>query len=230
MWRAVACGLAWALGGGTAWAAFGGGTAWADPIPAVQSSSNMEIVGHSDLNGAGHGGEGLALRQYPDGRRILFLAHESAPMCVSIVDVTKPEDPKVVTQIPVDGQNLRCNSLGLSGTTLAVAHQTDKPGQPGAGMNVYDVADPAHPRLVSHFDTSGPHSRGTHYLWYAQAPYAYLSTGAKDFTPHNQLDDQFLMIVDLSDPAHPKETGRWWLPGTRVGDKEPPPPRVHPFD
>jgi hypothetical protein len=204
--------------------------AQADPLPQVAEASNMTLVGHSDLNGAGKGGEGLALHQYPDGRRILFLAHESAPMCVSIVDVTKPEDPKVVTQIPVDGQNLRCNSLGLSGTTLAVAHQTDKPGQPGAGMNVYDVADPAHPKLLSHFDTSGPHSRGVHYLWFADAPYAYLSTGAKDFTPHNQLDDQFLMIVDLSDPSHPKETGRWWLPGTRVGDKEPPPPRVHPFD
>jgi hypothetical protein len=136
----------------------------------------------------------------------------------------------VVTQIPVDGKNLRCNSLGLSGTTLAVAHQTDKPGQPGAGMNVYDVADPAQPKLLSHFDTSGAHSRGTHYLWFADPHYAYLSTGAKDFTPHNQLDDQFLMIVDMTDPSHPKETGRWWLPGTRVGDTEPPPPRVHPFD
>ena len=37
----------------------------------------MTLIGHSDLNGAGKGGEGLALRQYPDGRRILFLAHES---------------------------------------------------------------------------------------------------------------------------------------------------------
>src|ERR1700760_4489348 len=98
-------------------------TAQADPLPQVAEAKNMTIIGHSDLNGAGKGGEGLALRQYPDGRRILFLAHESAPMCVSIIDVTKPEDPRVVTQIPVGGENLRCNSLGLAGTTLAVAHQ-----------------------------------------------------------------------------------------------------------
>ena len=52
-------------------------------------------------------------------------------------------------------------------------------------MDVYDVADPAHPRKLSHFDTSGPHSRGVHYLWFADGPYAYLSTGAKDFAPHN---------------------------------------------
>lgn len=205
-------------------------TARADPLPAVAASSNMQIIGHSDLNGAGKGGEGLALHQYPDGRRVLFLAHESGPMCVSVIDVTKPEDPKVITQVPVELPFVRCNSLGLSGTTLAVAHQTDKPGQPHAGMDVYDVADPAQPARLSHFDTSGPPSRGVHYLWFTDGHWAYLSTGAKDFVPQNKLDDQFLMIVDLHDPAHPKEAGRWWLPGTRQGDKEPPPPRVAPFD
>ena len=190
----------------------------------------MQLIGHSNLNGAGKGGEGLAMHQYPDGRRVLFLAHESAPMCFSVIDVTKPEDPKVITQIPVDVPYARCNSLGLSGTTLAVAHQVDKVGQDHAGMDVYDVADPAHPRKLSHFDTSGPHSRGVHYLWFTDGQWAYLSTGAKDFVPHNPKDDQFLMIVDMHDPAHPKEAGRWWLPGTRVGDKEPQPPRVAPFD
>jgi hypothetical protein len=202
----------------------------ADPIPSVAEASNMQIVGHSSLNGVGKGGEGLALRQYPNGQRVLFLAHESAPMCFSVIDVTNPEDPKVIAQLPVEAESVRCNSLGLSGTTLAVAHQVEKAGQPHAGMDTYDVTDPAHPKKLSYFDTSGPSSRGVHYLWFADGRYAYLSTGANDFTPHNKDDDQFLMIVDLADPAHPKETGRWWLPGTRVGDKEPPPPRVAPFD
>jgi hypothetical protein len=191
--------------------------AHADPIPPVAEASNMRIIGHSNLNGVGKGGEGLALRQYPIGQRVLFLAHESAPMCLSVIDVTNPEDPKVIVQLPVEAESVRCNSLGLSGTTLAVAHQVEKAGQPHAGMDTYDVTDPAHPKKLSYFDTSGPSSRGVHYLWFADGQYAYLSTGAKDFTPHNKDDDQFLMIVDLRDPAHP-ETGRWWLPGTRVGD------------
>jgi hypothetical protein len=202
----------------------------ADPLPKVAEASNMRIIGHSDLNGAGKGGEGLALRQYKSGQRVLFIAHESEPMCVSIVDVTRPNSPKILTQIPVEAKTLRCNSLGLSGTTLVVAHQSEKAGEPGVGIDVYDVADPAHPNKLSHFDTSGPHSRGVHYLWYAEGRYAYLSTGAADFTPKNPNDDQFLMIVDLADPVHPKEAGRWWLPGTREGDQEPAPPRVHPFD
>ena len=222
MREAIVGGLALALLGGAAVC----GAAWADPIPAVQSSSNMKIIGHSNLNGAGHGGEGFALRQYPDGRRVLFMAHEAAPMCVSIIDVTKPRDPRVITQIPNPAPQLRCNSLGLAGTTMTVAHQTEKPGQPGAGMQVFSVADPSHPKQISFFDTSGPHSRGVHYLWFTDGHYAYLSTGAKDFTPRNQLDDQFFMIVDMNDPAHPKEAGRWWLPGIREGDEAPPPPRV----
>jgi hypothetical protein len=211
-------------------AMFAAAPAKADPIPAVQSSSNMQIIGHSNLNGAGKGGEGLALRQYPDGRRVLFLAHESGPMCVSAVDVTKPEDPQIITQIPIPAPQLRCNSLGLSGTVMTVAHQSDKVGQPGAGMDVFDVTDPGQPRKLAYFDTSGQHSRGVHYLWFADGHYAYLATGSRDFIPRNALDDQFLMIVDMSDPAHPKETGRWWMPGTRVGDKEPSPPRVKSLD
>ena len=197
----------------------------ADALAAAEAS-NMEIIGRSDLNGAGKGGEGLALNQYADGKRVLFLAHESAPMCFSVIDVTRPEAPTVITQIPVETDFVRCNSLGLAGNTLIVAHQTEKPGQQYAGIDVYDVRDPAHPQKLSHFDTSGPHSRGVHYLWFTDGRYAYLSTGAKDFDPHNQKDDQFLMIVDVSDPKNPHETGRWWLPGTRQGDTAPAPPRV----
>ena len=64
----------------------------------------MQIIGHSDLNGAGKGGEGLAIKQYPDGRRVLYLAHESAPMCISVIDVTHPEQPTIITQIKVEAE------------------------------------------------------------------------------------------------------------------------------
>jgi len=200
--------------------------AWAQDALAAAEASNMQIIGRSELNGVGKGGEGMALHQYPDGKRVLFLAHESAPMCFSVIDVTRPESPAVIAQIPVEADFLRCNSLGLSGTTLIIAHQTTKPGERYAGIDIYDVADPAHPQKLSHFDTSGPHSRGVHYLWFTDGHYAYLSTGARDFTPRNPKDDQFLMIVDVSNPRQPHEVGRWWLPGTRVGDAAEPPPRV----
>src|SRR5262252_7382398 len=99
-------------------------------------SSNMRIVGHSDLNGRGNGGEGLALNQYADGRRVLFLAHESAPLCFSVVDVTNVTQPKVLSQVPTVTAEIRCNSLGLSGTTLIVAHQTSTAGLPNGGIRI----------------------------------------------------------------------------------------------
>lgn len=201
----------------------------ADPLAAA-AAKNMQIIGRSDLNGVGKGGEGLALKAYPDGRRVLFLAHEAAPMCFSAIDVTRPERPFVIGQIPVEADFVRCNSLGLAGNTLVVAHQTEKPGQPHAGIDLYDIRDPAHPGKLSHFDTSGPHSRGVHYVWFTDGRYAYLSTGARDFIPRNPKDDQFLMIVDVSDPARPHEAGRWWLAGTREGDAAAAPPRVATFD
>ena len=46
----------------------------------IPDRMNLELVGHSTLNGAGKGGEGLALKQY-GSRKILFLAHESGPLC-----------------------------------------------------------------------------------------------------------------------------------------------------
>lgn len=205
-------------------------SAWADDPLAAASASNMRIIGHTDLNGVGKGGEGLALKQYPDGRRVLYLAHESAPMCFSVIDVTAPDHPTVITQVPVEADFVRCNSLGLAGNTLVVAHQTEKAGQPHAGLDLYDVSDPVHPARLSHFDTSGPHSRGAHFVWFTDGHYAYASTGARDFVPRNPLDDQFLMIVDVSDPSHPHEAGRWWLPGTRMDDAASAPPRVAGLD
>ncbi|HJS73787.1 MAG TPA: hypothetical protein VJ921_05830, partial [Vicinamibacteria bacterium] len=192
---------------------------------AETDAKDMRIVGRSDLLGHGNGGEGLALREYESGQRVLFLAHESAPICFSVIDVTDVRSPKVLTQVPTVRADVRCNSLGLSGDVLAVAHQTARVGLPHAGVRVYDVSTPESPEELSFFDTSGPHSRGAHFVWFVDGEYAYVATGGRDFVPTHSNDDQFLMIVDLRDPRRPREIGRWWLPGTREGDSEPPLPR-----
>ena len=38
---------------------------------------NMRLIGHNTLRGFGNIGEGMAIQQAPDGRRIMWLAHES---------------------------------------------------------------------------------------------------------------------------------------------------------
>jgi hypothetical protein len=91
---------------------------------------------------------------------------------------------------------------------MLVAYQSSKPGQAGTGMGVFDISKPEAPRRIGFLDTSGPYSRGVHCLWWVDGEYAHLSTGAADFQPRNQKDDQFYMIVDLKDPARPVEAGR----------------------
>lgn len=205
-------------------------------------ANNVALVGHNDLNGHGDGGEGLAIQQWPDGRRVLYLAHEGTQACLSIVDVTHPENPVLITQLPSPAPGItRCNSLGLSGNVLAVANQANRVGRKTAGMWVLDVSDFGRiqraKRLedleLSFFDTSGPNSRGVHCLWFVDGAFAHLTTGMPDFHPTNPNDDQIYVIVDLREPRHPREVGRWWYPGTRQGDACLPgclPPRHARFD
>lgn len=189
-------------------------------------SKNMRLLAHNDLNGHGDGGEGMAIQQRPDGHRILYIAHEGEQTCLSILDITDPVHPALLNQIPSPAPGLtRCNSLGLSGNVLAVANQTKNPGDP-AGMWVLDVSDLGRVRRartlkdleLSFFNTAGPHSRGVHWLWFTDGQFAHLSTGMPGSNPSNAKDDQFYVVVDLRDPRHPREVGRWWLPGTQKGD------------
>ncbi len=186
----------------------------------------MVLLGHNNLGGHGDGGEGMAIQSL-DGRRILYLAHAGTQYCLSIVDVTNPRDPVLITNLPSPNPGVtRCNSLGLSGNVLAVANQADKPGEKPAGMWVLDVSSLARIRKakklqdleLSFFDTSGPHSPGVHWLWFVDGQFAHLNTGMPGVTPTNPKDAMFYVIVDLRDPRHPREVGRWWYPGTHVGD------------
>jgi len=193
-------------------------------------SRNMTLLAHHELGGFGGLGEGMGLQITKTGRRIMWLAHESAPKNFSGVDVTDPKNPKLIVQTDLPHMQLRSNSLDVWGDILAVAYQTQTVGLKPAGVDLFDVSDPEHPKLLSHFDCSGPHSRGVHALWFVDGKYIHMSSGSGDFEPTHPLDDQFYRILDVSDPTNPVEAGRWWYPGTRVGDEAPPPPRHPKFD
>ena len=186
---------------------------------------NFRPLAHHDLGGFGGMGEGMAIQIAGDGRRILWLAHESAPKNFTALDVSDPRAPKVVAQTELPQRFMRSNSLEVVGNIMAVAYQTQQPGQQPAGMELFDVSRPETPKSIAFFDASGPRSRGVHQLWFCDGEYVHLSGGAADFLPRNQLDDQCYRIIDVRNPSRPVEVGRWWLPGTRDGDAAAPPDR-----
>jgi hypothetical protein len=187
------------------------------PAPIIEG---FKLLAHHDLNGFGGLGEGMAIQIAPDGRRILWLAHESAPKNFTAVDVSDPRVPKLVVQTDLPEPFMRSNSLELVGNLMAVAYQTKSQGQKPAGMELFDISAPEAPRSIAFFDASGPHSRGVHQLWFCDGEYIHMSAGAADFQSHRPGDDQFYRIVDVRNPTKPEEVGRWWLPGVRVGDTQ----------
>jgi hypothetical protein len=188
---------------------------------------NFKLLAHHELDGFGGMGEGMSIQIAPDGRRILWLAHESAPKNFTAVDVSDPRKPKVVVQTDLPASHMRSNSLETCGNIMAVAYQTQKPGLKPAGIELFDISVPEKPRTIAFFDASGETSRGVHQLWFCDGEYIHCAAGAPDFKPTHPLDDQFYRCIDVRNPTKPTEVGRWWLPGTREGDSVPPPPR-HP--
>ena len=57
---------------------------------------NFKQLAHHELDGFGGIGEGMSIQIAKDGRRILWLAHESAPKNFTAVDVSDPRAPKLV--------------------------------------------------------------------------------------------------------------------------------------
>ncbi len=205
---------------------------------------NMKLLAQHELNGFGGIGEGINMQVTKDGRRILWLAHESAPKNFTAVDVSDPRNLKVVCQRDLPHSQVRSNSLDVVGDIMVVCYQVrsnkgsaNDPaaikatlGMQPAGLDLFDVSTPENPKLISHFDASGPHSLGAHCCWFVDGEFVHTSMGAPDHQPRNPKDHQIYRIIDVRNPSKPVEAGRWWYPGTKEGDAEPPVPRHPRFD
>ena len=195
---------------------------------AKPEAKNVVLVGHNDLNGHGDGGEGLAIQQWPDGRRLLYLAHEGAeklpqrrgrdasrksghgqPSCRR-----PPQSSRAAIRWAFPATCWRWPTRPPSGDR--------KPR--GCGCSTFPTSavckKPRRCRIWNSLSSipPAPYSRRVHCLWFIDGQFAHLTTGMPDFDPTDSKDDQFYVIVDLRDPQHPKEVGRWWYPGTHKDD------------
>src|ERR1700732_865362 len=85
---------------------------------------NFQLLAHHELAGFGGMGEGMAIQMAKDGRRIIWLAHESAPKNFTALDVSDPRSPRLVVQTDLPESQMRSNSLALFCDIIVVGSQT----------------------------------------------------------------------------------------------------------
>jgi hypothetical protein len=195
----------------------------------------LKPIGHSDQGGR------------PDGLQVMvhrghaYVAHPWS-QGFSILDVREPARPKAVNYIAAP-PNTWTIHLQTHDDLLLVVHARDLfadaafadertyYSQPvgdtvgsssrdagtarnwSAGMAIYDLSQPAQPRQIGFFKVDGV---GVHRIWYTGGRWAYLSALPDGYT------DYILLIVDLQDPSHPVEAGRYALPGMHAAAGETP--------
>jgi hypothetical protein len=174
----------------------------------MTDARGIRTLAHHDL-----GGYGDAMQQMPYGDA-LYVGHFGVTgMGTSVLDVGDRRNPRLVRQWPAP-QGSHTHKVQAADGLLLVNQEQFRGGEPhAAGMAVYSLEDPLAPRQIGFFESGG---RGVHRIVWRGGRYAYVSATPDGF------DDRIWVIVDLSDPEHPVEAGRWWWPGMwRDGDETP---------
>lgn len=160
------------------------------------SNKNTKQVSHIDCPGGG--------QVWVEGTT-LYIGHMRSPSGTTIVDVADPRNPKVLARLTLP-EGWHSHKVRVSGDIMLVNHEklgSDGPQDFGGGLGIYDVSNPADPKLITKWTTGG---RGVHRYDF-DGRYAYISPTAEGYVGN------FVMILDLADPARPQEVGRWWIPG-----------------
>jgi hypothetical protein len=172
----------------------------------------FKFVAHTDLDG--HGATmGLSVR----GDHVYVAHTKGDPLATSVVDLADPAHPRVVHQIPRSPGTVSHKAIAVGDVLLqSCERQVVWEGPPFvrpsggaaewvAGLRIFDVGiDPEHPKEIGFFATSGI---GVHRMSCPELPLVYVTGSDDGYT------DQFLRIVDLTNPGEPVEVGRWWYPG-----------------
>jgi hypothetical protein len=102
--------------------------------------------------------------------------------------------------------------MSVTADDLRMLEEFEQRGYHNGGFKIYDVSEPAQPKLVCYHKTGGI---GVH-RFDMDARYAYISTEMKGYVGN------ILVTYDLRDPQKPEEVSRWWIPGQHIEGGETP--------
>jgi hypothetical protein len=172
----------------------------------------------------------LCRTEIPGGSQIVtqgkyaFIGPQHGPEGTMILDISDPRDPKVVCKLSVSHPMSHSHKVRVMGDIMVVNSEIE-PGKgdrltyPDGGFRIYDITNPAVPKLISWVKT---HARGVH-RFDMDKNYVYISTESEGFVGN------ILVIYDIRNPSKPVEVSRWWMPGQNVaaGETQHPKGRDH---
>lgn len=172
------------------------------------SGVGIRQVGYFDCAGGG---------QVVVENNIAYVAHMRSPHGTTIVDVADPRNPKELAAIAMP-QGSHSHKVRVGNGLMVVNHESNfadtrpLPADWRGGLGIYDITKPSAPRLITRWETAGS---GVHRYDF-DGRYVYMSPTLEGYVGN------VVMTMDLKDPAHPAEVGRWWLPGQWIAGGETP--------
>ena len=166
---------------------------------------NTGLVSHIDCHGGG--------QAWADGTT-LYVSAMRPPDGTSIYDVADPRHPKLLATLQVP-MGWHSHKVRAQNGIMIVNYEKFREGADdfGGGLGIFDVSNPAQPKLITHWKVSNVVGGGVHRFSF-DGRYAYISPTAEGYVGN------IMMILDLADPARPQEAGRWWIPGQHVAGGE----------
>ncbi len=174
---------------------------------------NVELVGHSDLQGRASlqvvlKGE-YAYIGHHRGEAFNPLTGKREDNGTTIVDVASPRTPRILTHIPgrrgAESRAVQVAEGLLPGRDFLLRNQE---AREFTGFEVWEITDRTWPRLTA---TIGPFTAAHKSWWDRATGTAYLSASQPGWS------GQHLVIYDLSDPTRPRFLANWGLPEQRPG-------------
>jgi len=157
----------------------------------------LRQVGYFDCAGGG--------QVVVDGT-VAFVAHMRAPHGTTLVDVSDPRHPRALASLAVP-EGTHSHKVRAAHGLMLVNREAQPADRPPAGvrggLGIFDVANPRAPRELAFWRAGGA---GVHRFTF-DGRYAYLSPELDGYVGN------IVLILDLAEPARPREVGRWWMPG-----------------
>lgn len=203
-------------------------------LPKPEFVRNMRLIGWSDQGGRLDGVQIMVHRGFA------YIGHMFSNG-FSIVDVRNPAIPRPAGYVPAPANtwNIHLQThddlllvihaknmfaapefadehayyKGTIGHTVGTARGSAGRRDWSAGLAIYDISIADNPRQIGFLPVDGG---GIHRVWYVGGRWAYASALIDGFS------DYILITIDLADPAHPREAGRFWLPGMNLAAGETP--------